>query len=176
MDPSKAIGAMLTRISGRTAPQPQPTAMLTDGSGRSTTGPETAMLTHGSGRSPDIDRMTMTLMAHRDQGRVGPPAPIHEPTRMIRHDSGRTAPTSTRLPEKITTDKHPGVNCDGCNKPVGDKVRFKCLDCADFDLCATCEGSNAIANHHFDGKHLFAKIRDSTAIGGNDVVNAYKKH
>jgi len=93
---------------------------------------------------------------------------------MRRFDSGRTKETVPIQPK--AAEKHPGVNCDGCSHPVGDKVRFKCLDCTDFDLCATCEGNNAIVNHHFDGKHLFAKIRDSSAIGGNDAVNAYKKH
>jgi len=161
---------------------PQPTAMFIPGNGRPTLSPETAMLTRINGCVEEVEvnrmlrldsgRMFVTLMAHKDQGRVEPPSSKPHLTRMMRPDSGRTQAT---VPVKAP-EKHPGVNCDGCNSPVGDKVRFKCLDCADFDLCANCEGNNAIINHHFDGKHLFAKIRDSAAIGGNDAVNAYKKH
>jgi len=136
--------------------------------------PPTAMLTPKSGRNPE-ELLTVLKMMHRDSGRDNN-IPEEYTTRMRRFDSGRPQVTAAhpKLPE-TAAEKHPGVNCDGCNHPVGDKIRYKCLDCADFDLCATCEG-NTIANHHFDGKHLFAKIRDSTAIGGTDAVNAYKKH
>jgi len=35
--------------------------------------------------------------------------------------------------------KHPGVTCDGCKQLIGDGIRFKCLDCPDFDFCDRCE-------------------------------------
>lgn len=34
--------------------------------------------------------------------------------------------------------KHPNVTCDGCDRRMFG-VRYKCLHCPDYDLCATCE-------------------------------------
>jgi len=33
--------------------------------------------------------------------------------------------------------EHPGVVCDGCNEPIKG-IRFKCMECYDFDLCSLC--------------------------------------
>src|SRR5688572_6742883 len=80
---------------------PQPTAMLTEGSGRPTpTEPEgviktseirTRMMRPDSGRTGPYSPVHITLMAHHDQGRVQPS------TRMMRPDSGRPPTTLTRL-------------------------------------------------------------------------------
>ena len=50
------------------------------------------------------------------------------------------------------------------HRKLGNGIRFKCLDCKDFDLCLNCE--NQIFHLHFNGSHIFAKVRDSRAIGG----------
>ncbi|KAF2814776.1 uncharacterized protein BDZ99DRAFT_377553 [Mytilinidion resinicola] len=50
--------------------------------------------------------------------------------------------------------KHRGVSCDQCDaKPIRG-IRWRCANCADFDLCSDCEATN---NHN--KTHIFYKIR-----------------
>ncbi|KAF2868016.1 hypothetical protein BDV95DRAFT_501504 [Massariosphaeria phaeospora] len=49
---------------------------------------------------------------------------------------------------------HRGITCNGCDaKPIRG-VRWRCANCADFDLCADCEATNS----HYK-THIFYKIR-----------------
>merc|ERR1711971_1053704 len=41
---------------------------------------------------------------------------------------------------------HPGIVCDGCDGPVLGP-RFKCLACADYDLCKSCKGRGLHSQH-----------------------------
>jgi len=49
--------------------------------------------------------------------------------------------------------KHPNIFCDCCDVDIVG-IRFKCIECADFDLCEKCE---KIENVHITG-HNFIKI------------------
>lgn len=62
-----------------------------------------------------------------------------------------TAPAPSANPEPI----HEGVLCDVCDRTVVG-TRFKCLDCADFDICQTCADSGAKEAH--DPFHSFFEI------------------
>lgn len=42
---------------------------------------------------------------------------------------------------------HPGVVCDGCDSAIKG-IRFKCLMCPDYDLCAPCEAKGIHSDHN----------------------------
>jgi len=42
-------------------------------------------------------------------------------------------------PTSTSSVVHPGVICDGCNQEPISGPRFKCIQCANYDLCQTCE-------------------------------------
>lgn len=54
---------------------------------------------------------------------------------------------------------HPYVTCDGCNSSIFGR-RFKCLECADYDLCESCE---MVHNRH--SEHNMVLIRRPSATG-----------
>ena len=48
--------------------------------------------------------------------------------------------------EQQAGELHPGIVCDGCDGPVLGP-RYKCLACADYDLCKNCEGRGLHSQH-----------------------------
>merc|ERR1712018_632272 len=48
--------------------------------------------------------------------------------------------------EQQAGELHPGIVCDGCDGPVLEP-RYKCLVCADYDLCKSCEGRGLHSQH-----------------------------
>ena len=50
---------------------------------------------------------------------------------------------------------HP-ASCDKCGQGIVD-IRYKCIQCHDYDLCMTCEGVQAHEHFH-DASHIFAKM------------------
>jgi hypothetical protein len=55
---------------------------------------------------------------------------------------------------KYLPPKHVGVICDGCNRSPIIGIRYKCLECFDYDLCESCADRQLIHSHH-----VMAKIR-----------------
>jgi len=60
-----------------------------------------------------------------------------------------------KLKEAPRRDIHYGVTCDGCGVVPIKGVRFKCLVCPNFDLCASCEAKN---NH--PSNHTLLKLKE----------------
>jgi len=58
--------------------------------------------------------------------------------------------------ETPSTVVHTGVKCDHCGTNPINNVRYKCANCADFDLCETCESSGT---HGHPADHVFLKIK-----------------
>jgi len=130
-----------------------------------------------SGNDTDDDRAAMSRMLAPHNGRRPPVAML-----MLAPDSGRRPPMQTFMlaPQNGRSggntsrfvrfdaaigDVHAGVVCDACDRPLGSAVRYKCLDCADFDLCDDCVNGGADADRaHCGGAHVFAKIVDSTTV------------
>lgn len=101
-----------------------------------------------------------TFMLSGTSGRFRPDTEERDApgTLMLSETSGRGDPMILSPPEE---GPHPYIVCDGCKKPIGNRIRYKCLKCIDFDLCADCEAS---PNSHFGGAHLFMKIRNSRIV------------
>jgi len=87
---------------------------------------------------------------------------------MLNETSGRSAPVYTQ------DAPHPGIFCNHCQRMLQQGPRYACLDCTDFDLCATCEEDAFVRISHFEGKHLFAKVRSTAALGGNDAIAKHR--
>ncbi|CAF3687729.1 unnamed protein product [Rotaria sp. Silwood1] len=66
------------------------------------------------------------------------------------------------VPTKLLPPKHVGVICDGCNRSPIIGIRYKCLECFDYDLCESCADRQLIHVHH-----VMAKVRTPHQI---DVV------
>jgi hypothetical protein len=64
--------------------------------------------------------------------------------------------SDTKLPgERFSHVTHFGVTCDGCEKPVTG-IRFKCIQCADYDLCTICESKD------IHKEHILSRIVDAS--------------
>jgi len=51
-----------------------------------------------------------------------------------------------KIGEQQVGSEHPGIICDGCDGPVLGP-RYKCLVCADYDLCKSCESRGLHSEH-----------------------------
>ena len=76
-----------------------------------------------------------------------------------------TVPASA-APVKPASVKHEhfGVTCDGCDMGVVG-VRYKCGNCADYDLCEFCEAKDGI----HDPEHTFLKLKKPVHYCGMNV-------
>jgi len=82
-----------------------------------------------------------------------------------------TEPISPQEPQiTVPTVQHINVRCDNCGASPIAGVRFKCANCADYDLCETCEANNS---HGHAADHVFLKIKIPLAknIADKPLVN-----
>ncbi|KAG4068069.1 hypothetical protein HA402_011402 [Bradysia odoriphaga] len=56
--------------------------------------------------------------------------------------------------------KHPNIICDGCSKAGIAGIRFRCAQCSNYDLCATCYGSDV-----HDLEHPFIRYQTTNSVG-----------
>ena len=68
--------------------------------------------------------------------------------------------TSTTVHVQVTHGKHVGIQCDGCGiSEWSNGARYKCISCESFDFCEACEDTFVKRYSHFNGTHLFIKMR-----------------
>ncbi|KAF9132482.1 hypothetical protein BG015_003702 [Linnemannia schmuckeri] len=79
------------------------------------------------------------------------------PLAKVHHKGHSFVPISHpgELSIKVDCTLHYGIICDGCDGVITG-IRYKCGNCADYDLCGNCEASPF---HRHDPKHIFLKIR-----------------
>lgn len=71
------------------------------------------------------------------------------------------------IPVSQTQHIHKEIWCDNCGRSNWQGVRYKCLNCQDYDLCDVCE---AQPNVH-EATHMFIKIKDTDLF--NKQVHLY---
>ena len=59
---------------------------------------------------------------------------------------------------------HPGIICDGCDKPFSG-FRYKCLKCPDYDLCGSCEMKDIHPMHS-----MLRIAKPVTLVGLNNLM------
>lgn len=60
---------------------------------------------------------------------------------------------------------HEGIVCDFCERSVVG-VRYKCCNCANYDLCEECEAIHGV----HDSDHVFIKLRKPARLGKRTVI------
>lgn len=71
----------------------------------------------------------------------------------------RAAKVETKTSAKTDDDfpaLHTHVFCDVCDEEIVG-IRYKCINCVNYDLCQACEEANLKMGHH-DPEHLFLKV------------------
>lgn len=148
--PTSSCSAPRSSPTLRSSPYPPPRSSFT-----TTASTRNAQNAHGAFEPP------------RETGPYGSPGATG--AMMMEHQSGRAAAAAAVQGRRNDDCAHPRVQCNECRRMIGDGVRFKCLDCIDYDLCATCEEHSAVK--HASNQHLFCKIRDSRIVD----VDSYRR-
>jgi hypothetical protein len=81
-------------------------------------------------------------------------APVFAAARVETPKVAATPEVVSNEEEKQSDAVHSSVTCDGCQVSPITGVRFKCIVCNDYDLCAACEEGNV-----HDVQHPLLKIR-----------------
>jgi len=81
-------------------------------------------------------------------------------SKMLKNENGRKLFTHKKDRSfKISKSPWLRVTCDGCNKTDWSGIRYKCLICENFDFCKKCEENDEKRTAHFEGEHVFIKMR-----------------
>lgn len=133
--------------------------MLSLLSGRRST--QTYMMSPSSGRQPPTVAVARELPTGRDPL---PPSGLkkdttHVQTKMLAPSSGRPFPglgirprdppsTGGGYDDMVSEGPHPSTTCDGCQRPIGYGVRYKCTVCYNIDFCQSCLDRNGHGHRH----------------------------
>jgi len=66
---------------------------------------------------------------------------------------------------------HMGIRCHFCNVQPIVGVRYKCMNCMDFNMCLKCETSRS---HEHDARHCLLKIKINTEFPANPTEIRFK--
>jgi hypothetical protein len=85
-----------------------------------------------------------SLCASRATARQTPPAPPHDREHVHEHEGSSSGFV------------HRGIRCSLCEMTPIIGTRYRCVNCANFDLCESCE---VVSLDTHDRTHLFLKIK-----------------
>jgi len=63
------------------------------------------------------------------------------------------------VPPQVPSTRHMGFRCDGCHVSNFRGVRFRCLNCPNFDYCSSCHAQRHELNPPHPRDHTFEEIR-----------------
>ena len=110
--------------------------------------PEIALAILAAAQSAQHQAAAAATAAAADETPSAAPAPAPAPT--------PAAEPPTPKPKPANPTRHFAI-CDSCRRGlVG--IRYKCVNCVDYDLCAECEETNADGSIH-SAEHAFLKLR-----------------
>jgi len=90
---------------------------------------------------------------------------------------GKETTTTKKKSEKDVV--HEGIVCDGCEMSPIVGIRFKCHECPDFDLCASCEASPDLDKFRAAGhsiEHMLVKFRRESFGGFRSGGGRFGRH
>ena len=69
----------------------------------------------------------------------------------------------SKIEESFCNFEHKGIQCEKCFQEPIIGIRYKCLECENYNLCQKCEEENSIESFH-DKDHNFIKIRKTKEV------------
>jgi len=78
----------------------------------------------------------------------------------------------SNISKGVNEPAHPDSKCQGCGMAPIRGVRYRCVNCVDYDICASCEESDK-AQH--DKKHLFVKIPNPLPLNPSNKKDLSKE-